>query len=207
MPSSTRSLVLLGLLLVGCVGVHFANERQLSPARWPTDEAVFQSDGWVVGPPTVDTVQNDEETEAIVQRSYRRIGAPVNVELVVWTHPQPQAKTQFRKGADRDLLGDGYAIEAAPAGQVPPIEGGGALIARRGSDAWLALYTFGERRGRLGNGPLAWGLAELDALLDAPNNYYLARLLIPLDADPSSLEAANGLANVLFARLGAWYQS
>jgi hypothetical protein len=179
----------------------------LHPARWPSDESVFQASGWLVASATVDTIQSDEETEAIVQRTYRRAGGNPMGELVVWTHPQPQAKTQFRKGPDRDLLGDGYTIEAAPAGLVAPIEGGGVLIARRGGQAWLALYTFGERRGRIGSGPLAWGFAELDAVLDRPNDYFLARLLFPLDLDTAALQSESELADVLFARLGGWYQA
>ena len=207
MPSTARSLVLLGLLLVGCIGMRFSGDRQLSPARWPSDDAVYQTAGWLVAPATVDTIQTDEETEAIVQRTYRRIDGDQTGNLVVWTHPQPQAKTQFRKGPDRDLLGDGYTVEAAPPGLIAPIQGGGSFIARRGGDAWLALYTFGERRGRLGDSPLAWGLAELDAVLDRPNDYFLARLLFPLDLDPVALQSATGLAEVLFARLGDWYQA
>jgi hypothetical protein len=206
MPSTARSLVLFGLLLVGCVAMRFSADRLLSPARWPSDEGVFQADGWRVAPAAVDTIQTSEETEAIIQRAYRRVDANQTGNLVVWTHPQPQAKTQFRKGPDRDLLGDGYLIEPAPPGLVPPIEGGGAFIARRGSEAWLGLYTFGERRGRLGAGPLGWGLAELDAVLDAPNDYFLARLLFPLDLDPTALRSASELADMLFASLGAWYQ-
>src|SRR5450759_1760693 len=111
MPSTARSLVLVGLLLAGCIGMRFSSDRQLSAARWPSDEVVFQAAAWLVAPAKVDTVQTDEETEAIVQRSYRRIGGNQTGNLVVWTHPQPQAKTQFRKGPDRDLLGDGYTVE------------------------------------------------------------------------------------------------
>jgi len=58
-------------------------------------------------------------------------------------------------------------------------------------------------------GPLAWGLAELDALLDRPNDYFLARLLVPFTGslEPADAAEAVSLADVLFPRLGTWYQS
>jgi hypothetical protein len=35
---------------------------------------------------------------------------------------------------------------------------------------------------------------------------WLARLLFPLDLDPTALRSASELADVLFASLGGWYQ-
>lgn len=206
MPSVARILIVLALVLPSIVGVHLSEARKLQPARWPTDDAVFSVPGWTVSSASVETVDTSEETGATIQRKYNNRDSGIVAELVIWTHPEPQAKTQFRKGPDRDLLGDGYTIEPTPAGLVAPIQGGGVLIARQGDHAWLGLYTFGEKRGRLGNGLQAWSLAELDSLLDQPNDYYLARVLVPYNAgDAAAAERVSNLAAAVFDRLARWY--
>jgi hypothetical protein len=104
------------------------------------------------------------------------------------------------------FLGSGYTVQPAPPGLVPPGPGRSALIARRGEETWLVLSTFGERRGRLGNGVLGWGLVALDSTLGIPNDYYRASVMAPV----SGLAAEDvvpvvALADILFERLAGWY--
>lgn len=209
MPTFRQSLILLAVLAAGLVFttvVPGTTNRTLTAARWPASDALYQVDGWDIGPAIVESSASDEQSLGIVQRTYRRSGEPP-ATLVIWTQPEPQAKTLLRKGADRDFLGEGYVSEAAAAGLVPYQPGRGALITRRGPDAWLVLYAYGERRGLFEIGPLAWGLAELDAFLDQPNDYFLARIMMPFQGTqrPPVAEATS-LADVLFPRLAMWYQ-
>jgi hypothetical protein len=205
-PSTPRILIALLIVVTGALLMRL-QARDLKPARWPTEDAVFSVPGWTVSIASVDDLETAEETRAIVERQYTYRLTGQAADFVIWTEPQPQAKTLFRKGADRDLLGAGYTIEPAPDGLVPPIEGGGALVARQGDHAWLALYTFGERRGRLGDGFLAWSMAETDALLDAPNDYFLARLLVPFDENQTAMVGpALELSRRVFENVAIWYQ-
>src|SRR5205085_4699598 len=67
-------------------------------------------------------------------------------------------------------------------------------------------YSYGERRGRLGNGPVGWGAALLDGALRRPNDYYLVRLLVYRDPrEPHVVDEAGLLADTLFARVAAGY--
>jgi hypothetical protein len=217
-----RTLSLLAVLLVGN-GLAQLLSRECPPAspQFPSDDAVYQLAGWEVGALQVHEF-SDPEPGAIVQRAYRH-GGGTTARLVVWIVPQPYAKTLLRKGPDRDFLGAGYLAEAAPATVAPPAHGS-ARILRRGDETWLLFSAYGERRGLLGEGlpdqARAWVWAEADALLDRPNQYFMARLQVPLSAGPSSagpapaapptplhparLEATR-LAEVLFARLAGWY--
>jgi hypothetical protein len=206
-PSTRRYLIVLAVLAVG-YGLSWPIGRHaLAPPRWPTDDGVFAVAGWSMGPLRVVEMQHtDEASQAIIQRTYLR-DSGLEARLVVWTVPQPQAKTLFRKGPDRDFLGAGFISDPAPAG-LPAAGERGALIVQRGPRASLLLYVHGERRGLLGSGPLAWGLAEMDALLDSPNDYFLARIDVPLQNGqlPPTSETIE-LADTVFAHLAAWYAS
>jgi hypothetical protein len=206
MPDFRRGLILLVIVALGAIlAATIVRPRPERAARWPADDSLYELDGWVARAPEVTLGQTDEETRALVQRVL--VGADgTQAALDLWTNPQPQAKMLFRKGPDRDFLGAGYTSEPLPSALLP-IAGGGAIVARRGSEAWLLVYTYGERRGLLGNEPLAWGLAEWDALMDQPNDYFLARIALPFDAasSPPPIATATSLSQILFPRLAAWY--
>jgi hypothetical protein len=207
MPSATRGLSVLLVMVVALacsVGLNMGHDRP--PGRWPTDAALFEVSGYSVDAGQVDVSTDPESTAVLLQRHYRNVQTGQDADLVVWSNPQPDAKQLFRKGPDRDYLGAGYTSERAPEGLVPAVPGGGAFIARQGDQAWLVLYMFGERRGALGDGPAAWFFGELDALLDRPNDYFLARVSVPYAATNSPPGTmATSLALTLFDRLTAWY--
>jgi hypothetical protein len=198
-------MLVVVVVALGCAAL-MAISHERPPGRWPTDDALFEVNGYAAGAARVDVSSDPESTAVLLQRSYRDLATGRPAELVVWSNPQPDAKQLFRKGPARDFLGSGYTTEPAPEHLVPPVPGGGALVATQGDNAWLVLYMFGERRGALGNGVTAWVFGELDALLDQPNDYYLARVSVPfesVEAPPSEL--ATNLATPLFSRLTAWY--
>ena len=56
-----------------------------------------------------------------------------------------------------------------------------AMVARHGTEQWLVMYAYGERRGLLGNGPRAWTWAIMDGLLGRPNDYYKLYLMTRSD--------------------------
>lgn len=207
MPNHRNCLILLAVLAtaLGLQSVLVAG-RSHPPARWPRDDAFFEVGGWSVTAEQADVTDNGGSWAVLVQRTYVHLSTSTSANLVMWSNPQPEARALFRKGPDRDYLGDGYVTEAAPTGLLAATPGGGAIIARRGEDAWLLVYMFGERRGALGNGPTAWAFGELDALLDRPNDYFLARLGIPYQAaEPPPGALADQLAAAMFPRLTDWY--
>jgi hypothetical protein len=198
-------LILLTVLMAGLAARSMVDSPHTDlVARWPANDALFEVDGWTVGP-EVQLYQPNEDGAALIQRTYTGPGGE-EAEFVLWSVAQPRGQQLLRKGPDRDYLGAGFTTEAAPAGLVPPIPGGGAMIARQGPYGWLLLYSLGERRGALGNGAPAWLFAELDAVLDQPNHYFLARISLPFGADePPPAAEASRLARTLFPRLTEWY--
>lgn len=205
MPDFRHSLIAFGVVLVG-IGLSVAAvQRAPREPRWPASDELFVLPGWSVSPAEVQLGDGDRSTGALFRRVYSNAVGQRAV-LDVWSNPEPQAKMLFRKGPDRDYLGAGYLSEPIGADRVPAIAGGGALIARRGSEAWLLLYTYGEKRGLLGNGPRAWLFAEWDAMLDQPNDYFMARLGMPFAGEVlPPTEAVVGAAQTLFGRLANWY--
>ncbi|GAC1315206.1 MAG: hypothetical protein NVSMB2_06210 [Chloroflexota bacterium] len=161
-------------------------------------------DNWRTGPIDLQTGDGQKYTGALLRRVYvDRSGHQLTLDI--WSNPQPQAKMLFRKGPDRDFLGAGYLTETIGQDMAPARPEGGTLIARRGSDAWLLVYGYGEKRGLLGNGVRAWMFAEWDALLDSPNDYFLARVMAPFHGDQETIDRVTSAADQLFPRLASWY--
>jgi hypothetical protein len=195
-----RCLVLAALLAASSVVLAgFDRPREPQVSRWPTADAVFQVDGWDLGPLTVESTNGI----SIVSRTYRR-GNGTAASLAIST--SPEAKRIYRAGADVPLLDNGYSVDPAPPSLVAPANGRTALLARRGDELGLLLYSYGERRGFLGNGVLGWGLAVFDAVLGQPSDYYLARISTRLDGSaPFVPPDVVALADTVFPRLAGWY--
>jgi hypothetical protein len=203
MPATTaRCLILAAFLALGnLLLLGIGQTRVARDARWPGAEAqqLYAVSGWTPQAPEVQPVYGT----ALLQREYTRPdGAPALLVLTT----TPEAKRVYKAGAEVPFLGNGYSVQPAPPGLVPPGPGRSALIARRGEETWLVLSTFGERRGRLGNGVLGWGLVALDSTLGIPNDYYRASVMAPV----SGLAAEDAapvvtLADILFERLAGWY--
>lgn len=204
MLSLHRGLMLMLLALVGGTLGMAADYHAPRSARWPAADDIYEVPGWKVGLPQLEFGDGNQTTSVLLRRLYvDAAGDQVTFDL--WANPQPEAKMLFRKGADRDFLGAGYLTQPVGSDLLAPQPGRGALIARRGSDpAWLLIYGFGEKRGMLGDGPQAWLFAEWDALLDQPNDYYLARLAIPFTSAPP-IGFASTLADQVLPKIASWY--
>jgi hypothetical protein len=88
------------------------------------------------------------------------------------------------------------------------LTGTAGLVAERGEESYFLFYAYGERRGRLGNGGFAWGLAVVDGLIGRENDYYLMMLLVPSNSSkPAEGAQVSELARTLFARTAAWYSA
>jgi len=196
-----RALTLTVVFVLAAVLLISVSAPQVeSTPAFPAEISAYAIDGWMVSPASVD----GRAGVAFVSREYARVdGARARLSITT----SPQAKLVYRAGADVPFLGNGYSVEPAPASLVPISSNRSAQIARRGTEAWLQIATFGERRGAFDNGPVAWSLAIFDMVLGRPNDYYLARILVPFDERNPSTSAAYAveLANTLFPRLAAFY--
>jgi hypothetical protein len=194
-----RCLILAGLLAIGGWLATPAGSRVEGVARWPTDDALYAAGGWTVGPAAVASAGGAQH----LSRDFRRSDGTV-ARLVLSTGTA--AKRVYRAGAEVPFLGDGYTVDPAPPSLVPPAPGRAAVIARRDRELWVMVYAYGERRGLLGNGVLGWSLALLDGTLGRPNDYYLVRILAPVEGtNPTAARETAALADTLFPRLAAWY--
>jgi hypothetical protein len=194
-----RSIVLIAILLAGWGLLGVTQRAQADEARWPSENALYAVPGWAVGLASVDFVP---PATHVVTRRYARPGSPV---ALVVLKTASEAKHIDRTGAEVGFLGGGYTVEPAPATLVPSAAGRSALIASRDSERWLVVYGYGERRGLLGNGAAAWGLAVLDGTLGHPNDYYSLSVMVRLDDDAAKAVAAIDLADALFPRVTGWY--
>jgi hypothetical protein len=199
----SRALVLTGLFLLATGVLRVLATSDASPAaRWPMGDAMFQVDGWTVSsakPEIINGVQ-------FVSWTYQNASGNTTATLTLST--SPEAKRIYRAGPEVPFLGNGFTVQPMPALAQPRGAVQGALVGTRGDESWLQLTAYGEHRGALGNGPLAWGLTVFDTALGQRNDYYLARLLVPVSAsgtDPAVAGAAQTLADVVFARLASWY--
>jgi hypothetical protein len=198
----SRSVVLIVLLMAALAVTALADTADASVApRWPADPASLQVDGWIAGAPSADP----ENGAVYVSRDYRNAASGVTATLTIST--SPAAKRIYRAGPEVPFLGNGYVVESAPSTLVTQSGDRGALIARRGEERFLAIHTYGERRGRFDNGAIAWGLYAFDTALGRSNDYYLARVVIRLDGDDDNERGhlATALADDLFPRIAAWY--
>ena len=145
-----------------------------------------------------------ERTQRTWSRAWSeaRAGAAGTLTLVASHAPK-----LYAAGAEVPFLGNGLAVEPASSDLVGPDEAGiGSLIARRGTERWLVLFAYGERRGLLGNGSLAWATAVVDGVLGQPNDYYKLYLMVRSDnLDESAQREVVDLARGLFPRIAAWY--
>jgi hypothetical protein len=198
--ASFRYFLLTALLLVGA-GVYatLGSPTELRSPRSPMADAVYNAQSWVVSPPQL---QQTSDTE-LVTRVYRD-PADQTATLTIVTKRTPKL---YVAGADVPFLGAGYTVAAAPHELVRAANKGvDAMIARRGSEQWLVMYTYGERRGLLGNGPLAWSLGVWDGLLGHSNDYYKLYLSARVDSlDPTFIGSTVELANSVFPQIASWY--
>jgi hypothetical protein len=196
--ANVRYLVLI-LVLLGGAGLYtvLSNQPRDTAPRWPGTDSVFAISPW--SSRTVDVAQGG--TTDLVTRAFRSsTGTTATFTLVANKGPKV-----YGPGAEVPVLGSGYLAEAASADLVgAPTPGVGGLIATRGSEQWLVMYAYGERRGLLGNGPAAWSLALFDGLLGRPNDYYKMYLIGRADDANAAREIAE-LADTLFPRVAEWY--
>jgi hypothetical protein len=196
-----RALVVAAVFAVG-IALYSGGAgpaQALANNRWPTEDSVYGVDGWVADEPNLAQAHG----VSYIGRTYRR---PDGQAAVLTVATSASAKAIYRAGAEVPFLGSGYAVDAPPPDSIPSAPGRSALLVRHGNQAGAVLYAYGERRGPLGNGPLAWALVGVDAVLGHSNNYYLASMLVPYDSGsmtvrPDFVE----LADVVLPRLAAWY--
>jgi hypothetical protein len=197
-----RSFLLIAVLAVGAwFQFSIVDAKVARDARWPTDDALFVVPGWRVSSASNEEVWGLHHST----RTYQSLDGSLSAVLLVST--SPEVKRVYGKGPDIAFQGTGYAIEPARPSLVPEAPRRTAVVLR-GEDTRLLISTYGERRGRYGNGPAAWSLAALDAITARPNDYYLLRLVAPLDErNPAAVERIIALADATFPRVAAWYAS
>jgi hypothetical protein len=200
-----RYLVLTAVLLAGA-GLYAASGEPLGAgtARWPTADDLYMVQPWSVGQERVDENTNHA---GLITRLVTRVFRSPDGGTATLTVLSNQAPKLYGTGAEVPFLGSGYTVEPAPADLEPGVgDGVSALVARRGTEHWLVMYAYGERRGLLGNGPLPWTLAVFDGILGRPNDYYRLYLAARTDAlDPRVGRDVAALAHALFPRIAAWY--
>jgi hypothetical protein len=118
----------------------------------------------------------------------------------------PEAKKVYRAGPEVPFAGGGYTITSVPAGLLGSPSAWSAIVARRGTDSILLITSQGERRGLLGNGPLAWGAATFDGVIGNRNDYFQATLAVPLTGPDDAVTARRAieLADRVFGQLAHW---
>jgi len=196
---AVRGLV-LAVVFALSAGVLVAIDRQpdVQEARWPSESALFAVDGWTAGPANVD-LQNSTH---YVIRNYASAAGRAQMSITTST----EAKRVYRAGATIPFEGNGFSVEQVPPSLVSLSPGRAAVLVRRENELGLLLYTYGERRGRVGNGIPGWALVALDSVVGTPNEYYLLRVYAPLsELDPAAAGAVATLADTLFSRVADWY--
>jgi hypothetical protein len=204
-PARTRAgklryYLAAAVLLVGAaLNATLGEPRDLGTPRWPASDAVYAAQGWSVSPAKLDQTSDTQ----FVTRVYRAATGQ-SATLTIVTKRTPKL---YVAGADVPFQGSGYTISPAPRDLVPASTNGvEAMVAARGAEQWLVIYTYGERRGLLGNGPLAWALGIWDGLLGQPNDYYKLYLSARTDKLDAALgRSLSGLAGVVFPQIAAWY--
>jgi len=199
--ATIRYIVLSAVLLLGAaLYAAIGQPLGVGTPRWPSaSNPLYLLDGWAPGPLTAEQINTAE----FITRDYQSAdGVPVT--LTIETYQTPKL---YAAGPEVPFLGSGYSIASAPAGMTPAADDGiGSLVAQRGDDRWLVMFAYGERRGLLGNGPLAWSLAVSDLLLGRANDYY--KLYVTAHAstlDPQTEGDVAEVAHTLFPRIQQWY--
>lgn len=200
-----RSLALAALLGLGVwVQAVIGSAMVVHPARWPSDDATFAASGWQVSAPS------KEEAWGVthITRTYRNPSG-TNATLIVST--STEVKRVYGKGADIAFMGGGYSAAPAPARVAVSTPARRAMLVTGQDTTQLLLYSYGERRGLVGNGVLGWTMAGFDATFGYANDYYLLRLLAPVGAagevTPGAAEPLVALADTLFPHLATWYST
>jgi Protein of unknown function (DUF3485) len=197
--ATLRLLILAGVFVAGAVLLGFAgNPAPVGAPRWPANDDLFAVEGWNV---SGEIVERTNGMDYISRRYWRSDGTTATLILST----SPSAKAIYASGPDVPFHGNGFTV--AP-GAVGGSSQASAFTARKENEEFRVLYAFGERRGLAGNGPQAWALAGLDSLLGRPNDYFLARVILPLHEMGASQAALGAdLAGSLFPRLADWYVS
>jgi hypothetical protein len=195
-----RYFVLTIVLLAG-TGLYavFGEPRGSGTPRWPQASTVYAVDTWSTGPESVEHFSDSGNNIDRVTRMYRN-SAGVTATFTILTNQAPKL---YGVGAEVPFLGGGYTVSSAPHDVGAGV---GALVAQRGTEQWLVVYGYGERRGLLGNGPLPWTLAFIDGITGQPNDYYKLYLFARSDpVDARTSRDVTELAGTLFPRIAAWY--
>jgi hypothetical protein len=158
--------------------------------RWPADGDLYKVDGWSVSAASVDA---SRPGLTLVSHTYAR---PDGTRATLVVSTSPIAKAVYRAGAAVPFLGNGYTVETLPATGSRE-----ALVARRTGETWTQIAVYGEQRGQYGAGAIAWTLSTIDSILGRPNDYYLARIVVPTE----NIQDATSLADALFPRLATFY--
>jgi hypothetical protein len=194
--ANVRYIVLIGVLLAGAgLFAGLGEPRSNGNPRWPVSDAVYLVEPWTASPLVAEESSNHTY---LISRNYRS-PAGVTASLFMVANQAPKL---YAAGAEVPFLGNGFTVAPAPADIVPlSNDGVGALVAERGTERWVMLYAYGERRGLLGNGPLPWSLAVLDGIVGTPNDYYK----MYLTARGDRMDGVAELAHTLFPRIATWY--
>jgi hypothetical protein len=200
MSAASRALILSVILALGAVGARVGDSPAPGLARWPAADSVFAARGWTVGPSTL----QQQNGIAFVARRYWEPSGSASAVLSVAV--SPQAKRVYRTGPEIPFASSGYTFRSAPADLIGPGTAWSAIIASRGGDALLLITTYGERRGLLGNGALAWTASIFDGVTGTANDYFQATFVVPLTGRDDAIVArrAAELADHVFAQLARW---
>ncbi len=201
MPDPRRVLILAALVASGAGGMFALPAPDVSADVRRPPSAVFAAAGWSVGEPLLSTANS------IGMATLRYASTSGDAGAVIAVATSPDAKRIYRAGPEIPFAGSGYQVTSAPRELVASTADRVALIAARGQERLLLIATYGERRGRLGNGPLAWAAAALDGVLANANDYYLVTVVVALSGSDDQRTAAKAeqLAGSVFAEVARWY--
>jgi hypothetical protein len=200
--ATIRCIVLSVVLLVGAALYAMIGQPQgVGTPRWPSaSDPLYLLNGWASGPLHAEQINTAEFISCDYQSPH---GLPMT--LTIETYQTPKL---YAAAPEVPFLGSGYSIASPPADMAPGSdEGVGSLVAQRGDDdRWLVMYAYGERRGLLGNGPLAWSFAVSDLLLGRANDYYKLYVTAHVSAlDPQVESDVAEFARTMFPRVQQWY--
>ncbi len=199
--ANLRYFILSAVLLAGAaLYAVIGQPLGVGTPRWPNEsDPLYAVDGWASGRVKAEQINTAEFISRVYQSSD---GVPVT--LTIETYQTPKL---YAAGPEVPFLGSGYTIgPATEATALATDDGVGSLVAQRGDDRWLVMYAYGERRGLLGNGPLAWSFAVSDLLLGRANDYYKLYITTRVSAlDPRVEGDVADLAHALFPRIQQWY--